>query len=292
MFWRRVIVSLPRNFKKKENIMKIPSSNLILIEEKKYENNNDLIEHRIFDRNGKVIVHKTYEQIQSEKYEYIDKSIYDKEGKEIGNILFCNGQLCYETLYDEFGKIVEEKFYKDEKIDGIFNCKYDNDNNLTELKSIDFDKNREINTSIRFYYDEEQRRKKEEFYTEGVLVGVNYHEYDEVGEMHTIKECDNTGRIGRKFATVYRNKLEIEEKCWAGNGHLIYTTTFTYNNKNYLLEKNTYKKGELIHQICRYYNKNNKKVLVQQFIHKKYKHKWQGNFRCKLFFSFELWTSI
>ena len=220
-----------------------------------------------FDRNGKLSEYKNKEDFENEAKEWQknhspQRVIYDDAGYPIAEIDFKDGQFIRKTTYE-------------------YNDKH------REKKVTVFDANGNIEKQKLYFY-ENNIRIKSEHYIKGVLERTYLDSTDEKGN-HILTVRKANGQLEWKYIFVYLDKKMLEQKCCAGNGHLVWTTQYKYNKQNLLTESRTYdKKGLLMHKELKIYDENSRKTNVRQFIHNNYKHKWTGKFLCELCFHFQI----
>jgi hypothetical protein len=138
-----------------------------------------------------------------------------------------------------------------------------------ELEKEDYEDNQ-----VTRYFDENGWVFKHEHYVNGCLDCFVVHKFDKKGNHIAMLWYNGAGRLTSRLSYLIRNNRLFEQKCFGGNGHLCWTRRYIYNQHGQVIEQNTYKRKFLFYKIITDYDKNNRKISRQKFIHKDYIQKW------------------
>ena len=220
------------------------TNNLFLVRESKFENNKPT-DVQEFDKWGNLTQHKNRILLENNRKKYRNDETFDNSGKLIRLRFYDNETLQHTTVeyryeYDDRGNLFKKKCY-------VKNRPYE---------------------EIVYFYDENNYNIRVEFYDkeDEKLSSIAYYEYDKHGNCITLVARKGTGKLNCKISYCYCNGKKVEEKNFGGNGHLLYTTLYEYDNQDCVEEK-SYKRGVLIRKLVMQYDKNNFKINVQVYSH-------------------------
>ncbi len=147
-----------------------------------------------------------------------DQFSYDKKGELVYSKNYFEGKLTGENYwkYDKIGRKIEmTEVYHDLGEKNIYRFKYDQDDNLIEMKAYDDKGNLEYTKT--YIYNEKGQKIKEEHLYEEKVVGYDTYEYDEQGNLRMTKK--------------YRSELEeieFRDYQYFKNRHKVFVTSIRY----------------------------------------------------------------
>jgi hypothetical protein len=252
--------------------MTTDTTDFILIQSTKYENNK-VVECLNFDQYGKILPQhfRQFRYIPTDR-----KEVYDDFGKLIEEKSYRDGKLaesyCYE--YDNKGNLIKMTCFDYKNKGNSFSRHYEYDSNGNKIKEISNQENLGYEEEILSYYNENNKLIKIEFYRDKVFSEDCCYEWDESGNCIVMIAHSSSRRLNYRIHQTFHNQKKIEEKYFGGNGHLYWTRFFVYNKDGFLIEKNTYDNKSLFHRIITTYDENNHKILIQTWLHKDCIKKW------------------
>ena len=147
-----------------------------------------------------------------------DQSFYDKNDRLVHSKNYFKSKLTCENYwkYDTKGReteMIEIHHDLGEKI--IYRYKYDQNDNLIEMKAYDDKGNLEYTKT--YIYNEKGQKIKEEHLYEEKVVSYDTYEYDEQGRLRVLKR--------------YRSELvaiELKDYKYSKHGHKVFVTSIRY----------------------------------------------------------------